>query len=231
MTSGCASAISLWTDRQAAIETFGGGYGHVVGLMSDAYWSNPEFATWPGYNPATKEADRAEAKRLMAEAGYPDGLTFTMLSPRTFAKLAEWWQGSLSGLANVELELLDVAAHDQKVSESNYTVVQGSGGASTPQDLITSWGTKDVSPYAKVVHYDPKITGFLTELNQQSTLEGKRDVIRRMEKYVLLDQVMTVRTFIGVDLVPHRNYVKGIYVPVSLSPPTYASYSTVWLDK
>ena len=224
-------AISLWTDRQSAIDTFGGGYGHVVGLMSDAYWSNPKFETWPGYNPATKEADRAEAKRLMAEAGYPDGLSFTLLSPRTFSRLAEWWQGSLAGLANVELELLDVAAHDQKVSESNYTVVQGSGGAATPQDLITSWGTKDVSPYAKVVHYDPKIAGFLTELNQQSTLGGKRDVVRRMEKYVLLDQAMTIRTFIGVDLVPHRDYVKGMYVPVSLSPPTYASYSTVWLDK
>jgi hypothetical protein len=88
-----------------------------------------------------------------------------------------------------------------------------------------------VSPYAKVVHNDPKIAGFLSELNQRTELEGKREVIREMEKYVLLDQVFAVRTYIGVDLVPHRDYVKGMYVPVSLSPPTYASYATVWLDK
>ena len=88
-----------------------------------------------------------------------------------------------------------------------------------------------MSPYAKVVHNDPKIAGFLSELNQRTELEGKREVIREMEKYVLLDQVFAVRTYIGVDLVPHRDYVKGMYVPVSLSPPTYASYSTVWLDK
>jgi hypothetical protein len=167
----------------------------------------------------------------MAEAGYPDGLSFSLLAPRTFGQKAEWWQGALKGIANVELDLLDVAAHDQKVSESNYVAVEGSVGGTSPDDLITTLAAKDVSPYAKVVHYDPKVAGFLTELNQQSTLAGKRDVVRRMEKYVLLDQVMTVRTFIGVDLVPHRNYVKGIYVPVSLSPPTYASYSTVWLDK
>ena len=224
-------AISLWTDRQSAIAAFGGGFGHPIGLMADSYWSNPDYLTWPGYDPASKKADRAEAKRLMAEAGYADGFSFTLLSPRTFSRLAEWWQGDLAGLATVELELLDVAAHDQKVSEGNYTVVQGSAGSDTPQDLVTGWGTKDVSPYAKVVHYDQKVTDFLNRLNQQTNLEGKREVIREMEKYVLLDQAMAIRTYIGVDLVPHRGYVRGMHVPVSLSPPTYASYATVWLDK
>ena len=224
-------AISLWVDRQSAKDAFGGGFGKLAGMMGDSYWWNPDLLTWPGYNAATREADRASAKRLMAEAGYADGLSFSLLAPRTFGQKAEWWQGALKGIANVELDLLDVAAHDQKVSESNYVAVEGSVGGTSPDDLITTLAAKDVSPYAKVVHYDAKMTDFLNRMANATTLDARRDVIRQMEKYVLQDQVLGIRTFVGVDLTPYRDYVKGIYHPSTLTYNTFASYATVWLDK
>ena len=83
---------------------------------------------------------------LLAEAGYGDGFGFTLLAPRTFSRQVEWWLGELSGIADVELELLDVAAHDQKVSEGNYQAVQGSAVADTPQDLTDEMGTEGREP-------------------------------------------------------------------------------------
>ncbi|MFA7297031.1 MAG: ABC transporter substrate-binding protein [Dehalococcoidia bacterium] len=48
-------------------------------------WSPEKIKTTPGYNPDTKEKDRAEAQKLMAAAGYPNGkgLDFQVLITRT----------------------------------------------------------------------------------------------------------------------------------------------------
>ena len=35
--------------------------------------------------------------------------------------------------------------------------------------------------------------------------------------------------FIGFDLIPFRDYVKGMYPPV-YDPSDFTSYATVWLD-
>ena len=129
------------------------------------------------------------------------------------------------------MELLDVAAHDQKVSEGNYQAVQGSAVADTPQDLLTRWGPKDVSPFAKPTHYDPKITDFISRITQEESLDAQKTLVREMERYVMLEQAMFIRGFLGVSLVPYRSHVKGMYHPETLAPSTYASYATVWLDK
>ncbi len=224
-------AIWLWTDRQSAMDTFSGGYGRLAGMMEGSAWWNDDIETWPGYNPATKAADRAQAKVLLAEAGYGDDFGFTLLAPRTFSRQVEWWLGELAGIANVELELLDVAAHDQKVSEGNYQAVQGSAVADTPQDLLTRWGSKDLSPFAKPTHYDPKISDFINRIGQEIDLDAQRTLVKEMERYVMLEQAMYIRGFLGVSLVPYMSYVKGMYHPETLAPSTYVSYSTVWLDK
>ena len=76
-------AVALWVDRQSSIDILGHGVGKVVAGFSDPSMSNPDFMTWPGYNPATKVADRAEARRLLAEAGYANGLELTIVTPST----------------------------------------------------------------------------------------------------------------------------------------------------
>src|SRR5262249_24561191 len=74
-------AVELWVDRQSSIDTINHGVGHIVAGFTDPAMSNPDFMTWPGYNPATKEQDRAEARQLLAEAGYANGVDVTMVTP------------------------------------------------------------------------------------------------------------------------------------------------------
>ncbi|MBI2907239.1 MAG: ABC transporter substrate-binding protein [Chloroflexi bacterium] len=72
-------AVDLAFDRQAAVKVNGRGY---VGSIYVAPWgTKPEdMSKLPGYR-QPKDPDIAEAKKLMAEAGFPNGFKTTLLSP------------------------------------------------------------------------------------------------------------------------------------------------------
>lgn len=69
-------ALSLAIDYQAMNDTFYGPGWAYTAVLSPGFaeaWKPDKVKTLPGYNPATKAQDRAEANRLMAAAGYPNG--------------------------------------------------------------------------------------------------------------------------------------------------------------
>ncbi|MFH1485079.1 MAG: ABC transporter substrate-binding protein [Chloroflexota bacterium] len=74
-------AVNLATDRQQAIKIIDEGYGEQGLYMPPGTWGLPdsEVLKLPGYR-QPKDADRQEAKRLLAEAGYPDGFTTTVMT-------------------------------------------------------------------------------------------------------------------------------------------------------
>ena len=90
-------AISLWVDRQSSVDTLLQGFGRLQAGFLDTNSSNPDYLTWPGYNPDTKEADRARARQLIAEAD-AEGLEFTIITPSTTVLGMEWWVGAMDGL-------------------------------------------------------------------------------------------------------------------------------------
>ncbi|MBI2908614.1 MAG: ABC transporter substrate-binding protein [Chloroflexi bacterium] len=74
-------AASLAFDRQAAVQVLAQGFGTVGTPLPAGAWSMPldELKQMPGYR-QPKEADVAEAKRLMAEAGRADGFESKVLT-------------------------------------------------------------------------------------------------------------------------------------------------------
>ncbi|MDP2953952.1 MAG: ABC transporter substrate-binding protein, partial [Chloroflexota bacterium] len=75
-------AIFLAVDRQAGNQVIQQGEGLIGGLFPPtSYWAFPqdELLRMPGYR-QPKDQDLAEAKRLMAEAGYPSGFKSTLLA-------------------------------------------------------------------------------------------------------------------------------------------------------
>ena len=224
-------AVHLWANRQSAIDAMGGGDGQPRGLLANAAWSNKDLASWPGYNQATKEQDRAEAKRLLAEAGYPDGLEVEMLARRPLAEQNEWWQGELAPLGiQLKLNLNDYQTYDSLKLKTDWKVIDSSISAPFPERLEERIATKTISPRSNIIHEDQKITEFFERLNGSPELETRRAIFQEMERYMLVEQVYTVQTFVGFNRLPIRSHVKGIFIPTE-TPPTHVDYATVWLDK
>ncbi|MDO8531469.1 MAG: ABC transporter substrate-binding protein, partial [Dehalococcoidia bacterium] len=74
-------AISLSLDRQAAVKVVGEGAGIVGTYFPFSDWGIPrdELLKMPGFR-QPKDQDIADAKKLLADAGYPNGFSMTILS-------------------------------------------------------------------------------------------------------------------------------------------------------
>lgn len=77
-------AASLAIDRNAALQVLLQGHGVIGGSMPPGPWALPQadLAAIAGYA-GEREANLAEAKQLMAEAGFPDGFKTQLLTKKT----------------------------------------------------------------------------------------------------------------------------------------------------
>jgi len=107
-------AVMLAIDRKAAIQLMSEGDGDVGGYMPPkGQWALPaaELAKLPGYGP-DKAADLAQAKKLMAEAGYASGFSATITSEAAHESLDTVVADQLSKIGikvNIKVETSAVA--------------------------------------------------------------------------------------------------------------------------
>ncbi|MFH1486038.1 MAG: ABC transporter substrate-binding protein [Chloroflexota bacterium] len=91
-------AVSMAVDRQAAVQVLAEGDA-VVGphMPPGGLWAlpNEELLNMPGFR-QPKDADRAQAKKLLAEAGYPGGLKTTLMVKSREPEVAEFMQAQLA---------------------------------------------------------------------------------------------------------------------------------------
>lgn len=126
-------AINLVVDRQAAIKVLGQGYGVIGKVFPVEPWGIPmdEMLKMPGYR-QPKDADIAEAKKLMQEAGYPDGFEMTILA-------RQMWQSKDSAVFMTnQLGLLGIKA---KVSAMEDAIFWDTGrmGAQDAMVYTPTW--------------------------------------------------------------------------------------------
>ena len=226
-------AISLWVDRQSSVDTLLQGFGRLQAGFLDTNSSNPDYLTWPGYNPDTKEADRARARQLIAEAD-AEGLEFTIITPSTTVLGMEWWVGAMDGLGIIpSLQVLDVTAFDALKSGTDWeaTWTGGTLDSGTPSTVNFSFGRRSVSQYGGTVHEDLKIDEFASRLGSVTTSEERLALLRELEHYIFQEQYFILQASVGLSLIPVRSYVKDAHTSFILNPPTFSSYSHSWIDK
>ena len=229
-------AAALWIDKQQSIDGVTGGFGLVGGLLNLGNpFSNPDIMTWPGFNPDTKEADKAEAKTLMAEAGYADGfeVNYNCLSTGSWPDRCEFLAAQLAGLnIKLKLELMDAPAWKVAATTLDYGAVQSAGGITShlPEPNEPGFLPYSKSKVGIVKHEDPKVGEYFTRLKATNDFEERKTIWQDFERYWLQEQYYGVPIAGNLATIPYRSWVKGrIHPPEQIM--SYLDFSTVWLDK
>jgi ABC-type transport system substrate-binding protein len=229
-------AMALWIDKNDGVKGAEGGAAFVGTILNPTNpYTSPDFPTWPGFNPATKEKDRAEAKRLMAEAGYANGfdMKYNCYNQSGWVDRCQFFHAQLAGLdIRLKLVLLDVAAWNESGRGLDYEAYQVSAPINRPFPEATesTFARYSVSPGSVSKHEDPKVGDFFDRVKASSNLEERVRVWREFERYWILEQAYSVPVAGPFAIVAYRSHVKGIrFHPESLL--SYLDFATVWMDK
>jgi ABC-type transport system substrate-binding protein len=174
----------------------------------------------------------AEAKKLLAEAGYAAGFKLklqvgsTPQMQREVAVLADTYRRNL-GL-DTEIEAVRDPTEWRKMREQkNFQMTFDAIGGSEPDDYITFLMTGGSSNFMK--YSNPKVDALL--LQQSTTMDlGKRVQATQEMARLLLEDMVFVPAHGGTLYVAWQPYVKG-YVNQELSYGTPILLERVWLSK
>jgi len=185
-------AVSLAIDRQAAIKVITDGEGRVGGFLPPGgKWALPieELQNIPGYG-LDKSADRERAKRLLAEAGYPNGFRTTMLTRMgtQFERISVFLRGEL-GKIGIEATL------DVKETAAAYEVLNTRAFDAAPWGTAVALDDPDavfgehytcdaVRNYAQLCL--PEVDDLFNKQSQTLDFEERLRLVHEMERKALL---------------------------------------------
>jgi peptide/nickel transport system substrate-binding protein len=189
-----------------------------------------------GYNPDVKDIanDPAQAKKLLAEAGYPDGFQLTVhvpgdrypLAPETLQAVAQFW--ARVGI-KVDLQVVPWSVYASRANKNEYAVTViawGNGTGEAGYGLLNVLASADPSKGQGSSNWgrysNPQVDKDL-ELSSAEFDEGKREAILR-------DSVQRVSDDVGILPLFHYQNIwaarKGLRVDPLVSDRTTASMVT-----
>lgn len=199
-------AVNLVIDRQRAVQVIAEGEGDIGGFFPMEEWGTPlsELMKWPGFR-QPKDQDIAEAKRLMAEAGYAQGFDLTIMG-RAGSPLdrvgAEFMTNQLAVLGvKSKLELIEDAVFWDRIRPGGYQAY-----VSTP---ALRWA--DPETYGRMLvtggafNYsgseDKKFDAMWAQMTATQDPAKRKTLVRELDKY-LLEELL-----IDVPLVHPRRFI------------------------
>jgi peptide/nickel transport system substrate-binding protein len=178
-------------------------------------------------------ANRAEAKRLLREAGVPDGFSFTFKNrgiPMPYEPVAIWLidQWRQIGL-NVKQEVIEASAYHPMLKRGDFDVAMdfACGFIVEPDlDLFRFVSTSDAN-YGK--HKDKVIDELFQKQGRAADFEERKKLVRAFEKRLIDEEVHVFYTLQWHRIIPHSAKVKGWTV----TPSHYLNnqLDTVWLTE
>ena len=175
--------------------------------------------------------NRAEAKRLLKEAGVPDGFSFTFKNrgiPHPYEPVGIWLidQWRQIGL-NVKQEFIEASAYHPMLKRGDFEVAMDfqCGFIVEPDlDLVRFVSTSDAN-YGR--HKDAVIDDLYSRQARATDIEERKKVIRQLEKRLLDDEAHVAYTIQWNRIIPHSSKVKGW----TITPSHYLNnqLDSVWL--
>ncbi|MCL0044135.1 ABC transporter substrate-binding protein [Dehalococcoidia bacterium] len=227
-------AVSMVYDRQGFQDIFYPAFGPRPLFLPDSPFANPDFMNWPGYNKATKEKDLASAKKLLSDAGFPDGFdTKLMCRSPAWVPHCEYFAQQMAKLAIVaEIEPVDQNAHDDRGCSGDFETASA-GGPNLVQQVpwagANEFGTISTNECANVRHTNKRVDELFALMASTADVKEQIPLARELEKIIILDQAYYIITN-NVKEYPYRSYIKGNLDPKN-SRVNYLDFAWVWLDK
>ncbi len=192
-----------------------------------------EVAKMKGYGSAT-DADKAEAKKLLAEAGYPNGFEANMLMGYgpTNDQLHQMYQPMLAEIGiKVNLRPLERTAYYNAMTTGDFEMNSMGAIASIddPNDHIVTWvicaGGRNYGQFC-----DPKVEEMFKAQAREMDFEKRKKLYRDLELYLLEQSplVNSWNTGLGIGIL-NRTYLKG-WLPMG-GRHTQQLWDTAWIDK
>lgn len=223
-------AVDLAFDRQAAIKVHGKAY---MGSIFVTPWGMDlsELAKLPGYR-QPKDADIAEAKKLLAEAGYPDGFKTVLLSQAGGAREAQAVvaKDQLAKIGiDARLDLVEYATVLDRAVKRSFDVflINWVDNTGDPDEtLYTYYATGGSRNYGD---FSDKDIDALIQKQAQTIDEGARKAILAEIEKKLMDQVPMVIVLWEFWEIGTWKEVKNFSQGNGIHP--WGKYDRIWLAK
>jgi len=177
--------------------------------------------------------NRAEAKRLLKEAGVPEGFAFTFKNraiPHPYEPLGIWLidQWRQIGL-NVKMEMIEASAYHPMLKRGDFEVAMDfqCGFIVEPDLDLPRFLSHSDANYGK--HKDTVIDDLFSRQGRSTDLDERKKILRQLEKRLLDDEVHVMYTLQWHRIVPHLAKVRGW----TITPSHYLNnqLDTVWLSE
>ncbi len=227
-------AIHLALNRQAMVKVLSFGVGKIlppaVSAVSD--WAIPEeeLLKLPGYR-LPKDKDIAEAKRLLKEAGYGDGLTFSIQA------VSVWQNPRIATVAASQLKKVGITVKLDFIEAGQFFANRRKGNFQAllngmSSDFIDAsyhqyYYSKGRGNYGRIA--DPELDR-LIEL-QRRTLDKKKryKVLRQIQEYLMEKMYVVPTVELGFYWIKHP-YVHDL-VNSRSTPMVNLRAADIWFDK
>ena len=207
-------AVSLGMDRYAAFKVLAEGQGKLGGLFSslgDYGLSQDELAKLPGFA-KDKNAEIAQAKKLLADAGHPNGFDLKIMSRtnQITRDTATFMAAQMQNIGiNATVDLQQDTEFFTRQSVTRYQML-----AYTPIDTIPDphWMMRYVlegTTLVKTGINDPKIDQLIDAQVREPNVQKRQVITRELEKYVLTEALHTIPVVWPITYVAVAPKVRG----------------------
>ncbi|MBI2907844.1 MAG: ABC transporter substrate-binding protein [Chloroflexi bacterium] len=227
-------AVSLVLDRQAARDVLAQGKGTIGTSLPFTGWGleESELAKLPGFR-KPKTEDIAEAKTLLSEAGYAQGLRFTITSRARpeFNNAAVFLAGELRKVGiDAKVEAMEDVAFYDRVRIANFDVSMSGAALVVPDP---EWMGRYFMPGSGSNYSgnddDKKLIEMWEKQQRAVEIAERQKMTKELDRYLLVDALP------GMVVVWYHRFI-GVWPQVKGITPGVSGYSNinfqeVWLDR
>jgi peptide/nickel transport system substrate-binding protein len=223
-------ATHLALNRHDMVKALSFGMGKILPPATSAIseWTIPEneLLKLPGFR-LSKDQDIAEAKRLLKEAGYGDGLTFSIQAVSVWQnpRIAEVAARQLKDVGiTVKLDFIDAGMYFANQRKGNF---QAQLNGMTPEYIDASLHQYYKGGAARIA--DPELDRLIELQRRTLDKEKRKKVVRQIQDYLLEKMYVVPTVEFGFYWIKHP-YVHNLVNSRSTTVQLYRA-ADIWLDE